>query len=57
MKVFIYTKGKNSRKIATITDVEEVTEIKNANTIVIETYGGVAVTFNTKEVKTTIYQN
>lgn len=57
MKVFVHTKEQKPKKIATITDVETVTEIKDTSKIFIKTFSGVSVNFDTKKVKTTIYQN
>lgn len=57
MKVFVYTKEQKPKKIATITDVVQVTESKTEKLIHIETSSGVTMTFDTKGVKTTIYQN
>ena len=57
MKVFVYTKEQKPKKIATITDVVQVTESKTAKLIQIETSSGATLTFDTKGVKTTIYQN
>lgn len=57
MKVFVYTKEQKPKKIAVIDDVREVTEMKGAGIITIKCRGGVNMTFDTKVVKTTIYQN
>lgn len=58
MKVFVYTKESKPRKIATITDVVNVFTVRGENTIIhIVTEGGGDFSFNTKTVKTTIYQN
>lgn len=54
MKVFVYTK-KDSTKIATITDVTSVEH--NGNEVIFISKDGVEFRFNTKIVKTTIYQN
>ena len=54
MKVFVYTKH-GSRKISTITDVYAIRyEGKN---IVFTSFGDVEFKFDTRVVKTTIYQN
>ena len=57
MKVFVYTKEQKPKKIATIADVSEVTEYKTINKIVFVTSSGVQMEFDTRRVKTTIYQN
>lgn len=57
MKVFVYTKSNESKKIATITDVRNVVEYKESGVISFETKQGVFIQFDTKKVKTTIYQN
>ena len=57
MKVFVYTKEPKPRKIATITDVATVTEFRELRSILIETVGGMTMTYDTHKVKTTIYQN
>lgn len=57
MKVFVYTKEQEPKKVATITDVAHVTEFKTVRKILVETYSGISMTFDTKTVKTTIYQN
>jgi hypothetical protein len=56
MKVFVYNKDKNSKKIATIENVASVTEDKANRRIYISTGEGV-IEFDTKFVKTSIYQN
>lgn len=54
MKVFVYTKAE-SKKIATFTDCNAVR--LNGNKIIFELDDGVEVSFDTKVVKTTCYQN
>ena len=58
MKVFVYTKEQKPRKVATITDVVNVYTVHGENTVIhVVTDSGADFTFNTKAVKTTIYQN
>lgn len=54
MKVFVYSK-KDNHKIAVITDVKEV--IYSNNKIKIIDRDGAEYTFDTKGIKTRIYQN
>lgn len=56
MKVFVYNKDKNSKKIATIENVTSVTEDKQNRRIYISTNDS-QITFDTKHIKTSIYQN
>lgn len=56
MKVFVYTREIKPKKIAVITDVSDVTENKAMHRIVVETSNGVQMEFDTRRVKTTIYQ-
>ena len=56
MKVFVYSK-KKSKKIAEIKHVCDVRACEVAEQILITTYSGETFSFNTKEVKTTAYQN
>lgn len=56
MKVFVYSKA-TSNKIAEIKDVVTVQRPKASNNIIFITVSGEMFTFNTKEVKTTTYQN
>lgn len=55
MKCFVYTKNGN-KKVAIIQDVVTVSQ-PNRNEIVFTTRTGTVFTFNTKEFKTTSYQN
>lgn len=57
MKVFVYSKEPKPKKIATISHVVTVTESKNTRTLTIVTEDGTELKFNTKTLKTTIYQN
>lgn len=54
MKVFIYTKS-DSRKIATLTGCKNMRT--EGNTVYFELDDGVEVSFDTKAVKSTCYQN
>lgn len=56
MKVFVYSK-KTNRKIAQVNDVVEVGVNTEKHEIMVYTKSGETFTFNTKEIKTTIYQN
>lgn len=56
MKVFVYSK-KTSKKIAEIEQVGNIMECDFASQILIITYSGETFKFNTKDVKTTAYQN
>lgn len=56
MKVFVYSKKTNA-KIAEIKNVVTVQEPSVGNKIVFITDSGEMFTFDTKEVKTTSYQN
>ena len=56
MKVFVYSK-KTSAKIATITSVCNVEFVRGSDIIIFTTFSGEKFSFNTKEVKTTTYQN
>lgn len=56
MKVFVYSK-KSSKKVAAIVEVVNVKEIKSERLLTCTTVSGETFTFNTCEVKTTIYQN
>lgn len=55
MKVFVYSK-KSSKKIATITNVVMVST-KEPGKIILTTVTGEEFSFDTKTMKTTIYQN
>ena len=58
MKVFVYTKEPKPRKVATITDVINIFTAEGENRVIhIITDNGTDFSFNTKTVKTTIYQN
>lgn len=57
MKVFVYTKEPQPKKVAVINDVREVTEYKGNKMIIVRIRNGVDMTFDTRKVKTTIYQN
>lgn len=57
MKVFVYTKEPQPKKVAVINDVREVTEYKGNKMIIVRSRNGVDMTFDTRKVKTTIYQN
>lgn len=57
MKVFVYTKEPKPKKVAVISDVTKVCEYKELNTLCVETSSGFALTYDTRLVKTTIYQN
>ncbi len=56
MKVFVYSK-KTSKKIAEVKHVVTVQPPTASNKIILITESGEMFTFDTKEVKTTIYQN
>lgn len=56
MRVFVYSK-KTSKKIAIINNVEIVHETPTSYLISFVTGSGENFSFNTKEVKTTTYQN
>lgn len=56
MKVFVYSK-KSSKMIACVKSVKEVREDPENNHIVYLTETGEYFHFNTKDVKSTIYQN
>ncbi len=56
MKVFVYTKTP-TKKIAVITGVVSAVFDKQTKKIVLETADGVRMTFDTKTVKLTLYQN
>lgn len=56
MKVFVYSK-KTSKKIAEIKQVGNIMECEVAEQILITTYSGETFKFDTKDVKTTAYQN
>lgn len=56
MKVFVYSK-KTSKKIAEFNQVGNVMVCEVTEQILITTYSGETFNFNTKEVKTTAYQN
>lgn len=56
MKIFVYSK-KTSKKIAEINNVFIATECELVKEILITTYTGETFTFDTNEVKTTLYQN
>ena len=56
MKVFVYSKT-TSNKIAEIKNVVTVQEPSVGNKIIFITESGEMFTFDTKEVKTTTYQN
>lgn len=56
MKVFVYSK-KTSAKIAEIKNAVTVQEPAASNKIIFITDSGEMFTFDTKEVKTTSYQN
>ena len=56
MKVFVYTKNP-TRKIAVITGVVSAVFDKTTKTIMLQTEDGVRMTFDTKLVKLTLYQN
>lgn len=56
MKVFVYSK-KTNKKIAEIKQVCNVIECEREGLILITTYSCETFKFNTKEVKTTAYQN
>lgn len=55
MKVFVYTKDAQSRKIATLTDIVFVSCTDGK--IIFVTSSGVEFPFDCKKVKTTCYQN
>ena len=57
MKVFVYTKEPQPKKVAVIDNVREVTEYKGNKMIIVRSRNGVDMTFDTRKVKTTIYQN
>lgn len=57
MKVFVYTKEPQPKKVAVINDVRDVTEYKGNKMIIVRSRNGVDMTFDTRKVKTTIYQN
>lgn len=57
MKVFVYTKEPKPRKVAIISDVVRVSEWKEVSTLCVETSSGFSISYDTKMVKTTIYQN
>lgn len=56
MKVFVYSKKTNA-KIAIINNVEITRETSNDHSITFITRSGESFSFNTKEIKTTTYQN
>lgn len=56
MKVFVYSK-KTSKKIATIVNVIKIELFQSNKVIVFYTETGEKFSFNTRNVKTTIYQN
>ncbi len=56
MKVFVYSK-KTSKKIAIVNNVKVVCETPEKCSISFVTNSGENFCFNTKEVKTTTYQN
>ena len=56
MKVFVYTKTP-TKKIAVLTGVMSATFDKKTRRIVLETEANGRVTFDTKTVKLTLYQN
>ena len=56
MKVFVYSK-KTNQKLAQVNNVVGVDTNSKKNEIMIHTSSEETFTFNTKEIKTTIYQN
>ena len=56
MKVFVYSK-KTNRKIAQVNAVIGVEVNEKKHEILVYTESDETFTFNTKEIKTTIYQN
>lgn len=56
MKVFVYSK-RTSKKIAEINGVVDVQHAKGSDKITFITNSGESMSFNTKEIKTTVYQN
>lgn len=56
MKVFVYLKGRPTKKIATLNNIIAVREEKDTNQIIFERKHQ-GISFDTKRVKCTIYQN